>query len=77
MYFEFSAHLQSNYRSSPKKQCLTRQLLTKVARKEGLGWEADLVAHISKILFTLKSPYILLFVQLPILIQILEKVAQS
>ena len=61
----------------PKKQHLTRQFLMEMARKEGIIWEADPAAQVSKILFKLKSPDILLLVQLPILILILEKVAQS
>ena len=44
-----------------KKQCLTQQFLKEVTRKEGLGWEANLAAHVSKILlvFTtfLNPPY--------------------
>ena len=48
-----------------------------VAMKKGLRREAELAAHVSKILIKLKSPYILLVVQLPVLILILEKVAQS
>ena len=33
-----------------KKQCLTWQFLMRVARNEGLSWEADLAAYVSKML---------------------------
>ena len=52
MCFEPSAYSQSDHGSSPKKQHLTQQFLIEVTRKEGLGWEADLVAHVSEVLFT-------------------------
>ena len=45
----------------------------KVARTEGLGWEADLAAHVSKIL----SDFFLLFIQYPSTKPVLEKAALS
>ena len=36
----------------PKEQCLTQQYLMEVTRKEGLRWEANLVAHVCEVLFT-------------------------
>ena len=35
----------------PMKWHLTQWFLTEVTRREGLGWEADLAAHVSTILF--------------------------
>ena len=55
-----------------KKQHLTQQFLMKVARKEGLGWEADLADHGSKILSAYK-----LLIQYPGTRPVLEKVAPS
>ena len=37
--------------SPPKKQCLTCQFLIEMTRKEGLRLEADLAAHVSKVLY--------------------------
>ena len=42
--------LNRNMYSPPKKQCLPQQSLMEVTGKEGLGWEANLATHVSKVL---------------------------
>ena len=37
----------------PKKQHLTQKFLMEMTRKEGLGWEADLAAHVNEVLFNI------------------------
>ena len=52
----------------PKKQHLTRQLLMEITQKEGLRWEADLVAYLSEFFSTFYC-----FFQLLVTSVILEK----
>ena len=47
LIFLFFLHIHSlTMDQSPKKQYLTQQFLMEVDKKEGLGWEADLAAHV-------------------------------
>ena len=50
-FFNFLHIPYSTMDSSPKKQHLTWQFLMDVTRKEGPGWEANLLAHVSEVLF--------------------------
>ena len=47
--YPYQYFCDKNMYSPPKKKCLACQFVMEVSRKEGLRWEADLAAHVSKV----------------------------